>query len=114
MYTQYDRDFAEFFKFVIVFVLFILSWISVAVVGRAIDNFTFTTLKLNDKSTYQTTIIALTIIAIEVLIIFYLKSFDINVYDTSVWHSHNENVVNSTNSTFSIDRIANINQITII
>lgn len=71
--------------FTMIFILFILSWISVAVVGRAIDNFTFTTLKLNDKSTYHTVIIAVVVIAIEIAIIGYFKSIDVIIYDSSAW-----------------------------
>lgn len=77
--------FSDVFQFVVIFILFIFSWISVSVVGRALDNFTFSTLKLNEKSTYQTTIIALTVVAIEITIIYYLKSFDVHVYDSSSW-----------------------------
>lgn len=77
--------------FVWIFLLFILSWISVAVVGRAIDNFTFSTLKLNEKSTYHTVIIALVILAIEIATISYFNSIGIVIYDSSSWDCNNTN-----------------------
>lgn len=63
-----------------IFLLFILSWISVAVVGRAIDNICFTTLGLSDKSTLHTCVIALVIVLIELLTLYYFNSLGIPIY----------------------------------
>lgn len=71
----------QLIMFTWIFLLFILSWISVAVVGRALDNFTFSTLKLNQKSTYHTIIIAVVIVIIEIATIYYFNDMGINMYD---------------------------------
>lgn len=83
--------------FAMIFILFILSWISVAVVGRAIDNFTFGTLGLNDKSTYHTVVIALTVLAIEIAMIAYFRSMNIIIYDSSAWSPVDDTSSNSKN-----------------
>lgn len=70
--------------FVWMFLLFIFSWISVAVVGRAIDNITFTTLKLSDKSTLHTVVIAMVIVSIEILTLYYFNSLGMNLYGDSI------------------------------
>lgn len=112
-----------------IFMLFIMSWVSVAVVGRAIDNFTFSTLKLNDKSTFHTCVIAFVIIGIEFATIYYFNSIGIKVYDTSGWglpdDTSGESNTNSNNvsptkivakdGVFSpLDHISGIARITII
>lgn len=56
------------------FLLFIFSWISVEVVGRALNNFTFNTLGLNEKSTYHTVIIAAVIVILELVTLSYFRS----------------------------------------
>ena len=102
-----------------IFMLFIMSWVSVAVVGRAIDNFTFSTLKLNDKSTFHTVVIAFVIISIEFATIYYFNSIGIKIYNTAGWNlpdnttSPTEVVAND--RFFSpLDQISGISRITII
>lgn len=56
------------------FLLFIFSWISVEVVGRALNNFTFNTLGLNEKSTYHTVIIAAVVVILELVTLSYFRS----------------------------------------
>lgn len=65
------------------FFLFIFSWISVELVARAINNFTFNTLKMDEKSTFQTTIIALICIIIQLLTLNYFRTLGI-VEDNSM------------------------------
>lgn len=62
------------------FLLFIFSWISVAVVGRAIDNICFQTLKLSDKSTLHTVVIAIVVVLIELLTLFYFSYLGMDLY----------------------------------
>lgn len=78
--TPFSNSLEQLLMFTWIFLLFIFSWISVAVVGRALDNFTFTTLKLNEKSTFQTTIIAFVVVAIEIATIYYFNSVGISIY----------------------------------
>lgn len=66
--------------FIWMFLLFIFSWISVAVVGRAIDNLCFSTLGLSDKSTLHTTIIAVVVVSIEILTLYYFNTLGYNMY----------------------------------
>lgn len=86
-YVTDETYFTESLKtgiiFAWVFFLFILSWISVAVVGRAIDNLSFVTLGLNDKSTLHTFVIAFVVISIELVTLYYFYSMGMNIYDTS-------------------------------
>lgn len=107
--------------FTMIFILFILSWISVAVVGRAIDNFTFVTLGLNDKSTFHTVVIALVILAIEIAMIAYFNSINVVIYDSSSWGptSTNDNTQtkhgDSDHISFScVDQIMNVTKLIII
>jgi hypothetical protein len=80
--------------FIWIFFLFIFSWISVELVGRALNNFTFETLKLDPKSTFHTTIIALVVVAIELLTIYYFRSFGIFIYDPIILDSNNYAIKN--------------------
>lgn len=59
------------------FLLFIFSWISVEVVGRALNNFTFNTLGLSEKSTYHTVIIAAVVVIIEIVTLSYFRSIGV-------------------------------------
>lgn len=77
-----------------VFILFIMTWISVAVVGRAIDNFVFSTLKLNDKSTYHTSIIAVAIVLIQLLTMYYFHTLGMDLYGTSFFNNGDESDTN--------------------
>lgn len=70
------------------FILFIFSWISVELLARAINNFTFNTLGLNEKSTYQTTIIAMVVIFIQIVTIFYFRQLEI-IDDNTVTNINN-------------------------
>ena len=76
--TYGDSEFVVRMKleilFAWMFLLFIFSWISVEVVGRALNNFTFNTLGLNEKSTYHTVIIAAVVVILELLTLSYFRS----------------------------------------
>ena len=41
------------FLFFCIFIIIILSWVSIDLIGRFINNFTFGTLGLDDKSTFH-------------------------------------------------------------
>lgn len=102
-----------------VFFLFILSWISVAVIGRAIDNLSFETLKLNDKSTFHTSVIAFVVVSIELVTLYFFYSMGMNIYDTSFMGNYaiqynNENSVYLLNNCKAISSLSLINGITII
>lgn len=62
------------------FLLFIFSWISVAVVGRAIDNICFQNLGLSEKSTLHTVVIAIVVVLIELLTLFYFSYLGMDLY----------------------------------
>lgn len=122
-FTDVDIDYEDsqvlsnFFMFVMIFILFILSWISVAVVGRAIDNFTFSTLKLDSRSTYHTTVIAIVVIVIEIVMIYYFKSMGIDLYDRNIVdcnRNHNSKPGSKSSTDGILDSIANIHNIEII
>lgn len=113
--NQINNDSCDTLKHAIIFAwiffLFILSWISVAVVGRAIDNFTFSTLKLDDKSTYHTCIIAFVIVAIELVTIYYFYSLGIPIYDPYIPNNN----INETQITGSgLDKIGIIENLIFI
>lgn len=100
------------FFFAMMFFLFILSWVTVAVVGRAIDNLTFQTFKLKQDSTYHTVVIALVIVAIEFATIYYFSSIGIAIYDTSNWGINSQNMLSKSNFVASGDtKISTINEI---
>lgn len=80
------------------FLLFIFSWISVAVVGRAIDNITFTTLGLSDKSTLHTVVIAVVIVLIEILTLYYFNHLGIDLYGDSIIPASFNNLEDKTSS----------------
>lgn len=109
-----NEDYSDTLKdgiiFTWIFFLFILSWISVAVVGRFLDNLSFSTFGLNDKSTYHTFIIAVVIVAIEILTIYYFSCIGITIYDP--YTSNNNN--NSTICYSGIDRISQMTNIVMI
>lgn len=75
--TYGDSEFVVRMKleilFAWMFLLFIFSWISVEVVGRALNNFTFNTLGLNEKSTYHTVIIAAVVVILELVTLSYFR-----------------------------------------
>jgi hypothetical protein len=105
----------ELILFTWIFLLFILSWISVAVVGRALDNFTFSTLKLNEKSTYHTVVIAIVIVIIEITTIYYFNDMGINMYDQYLPGKNKQLSIDNTNiPIFGLVNICNIDGITII
>ena len=83
-----DMDFTFKIKDIILFtwmfLLFIFSWIAVGVVGRAVDNITFNTLGLSDKSTLHTIVIAMVIVIIEILTLYYFNSLGMNLYGDSI------------------------------
>ena len=83
------------------FLLFIFSWISVAVVGRAVDNITFSTLGLSDKSTLHTVVIALVIITIEVLTLYYFNHLGIDLYGDSMIPKSSTNSTDKTTTSSS-------------
>lgn len=95
--NSFEDDMAFTFKikdiilFSWMFLLFIFSWISVAVVGRAVDNITFTTLGLSDKSTLHTVVIAMVIVFIEILTLYYFNNLGMNLYGDNFITSENSN-----------------------
>lgn len=89
------------------FILFIFSWISVELVARAINNFTFNTLGLSEKSTFHTTIIALVVVIIQLVTLKYFRILNI-VDDTSIDNISSSfginNNVNNVNNNISYNR----------
>ena len=71
------------FLFFFVFLVILFSWILIDLWARVVNNFTFITLGLDEKSTYQTFIIALVATLIVVSIIFYLKTLGMD-YETQI------------------------------
>ena len=78
--TPYTSGIKQELLFAWIYILFIFSWISIDVVGRALNNFTFRTLGLDENSTWHTTIIAFVVIFLELLTIYYLKSSGAPIY----------------------------------
>ncbi len=104
--TDSSLDLENSLLFTWIFLLFIMSWITVAVIGRAIDNFTFTTLKLDSKSTYHTTVIAVVIFVIEVFMVYYFKSLGITIYDTDcIKNDESINMIGSISGIHNIEII---------
>lgn len=71
--TSADKIINELTYSEIVFTI-IVSWILIALWQRAIDNFTFNYLKLSSKSTFHTTLIAITFTLIFLIYIFSFKT----------------------------------------
>ena len=103
-----SRKLGDVVLFAMVFILFILSWISVAVVGRALDNFTFSTLKLDSRSTFQTTVIAVTVVLIELSMIQYLNNIGVSIYDSSIMNSNCEEHTNKSGPISMISQLYDI------
>lgn len=97
-----------------IFLLFILSWISVAVVGRAIDNICFTSLGLSDKSTLHTCVIALVIVLIELLTLYYFQSLGIPIYDKIPGVNELNKGTTKTTTTSDVHLLDNMESITIL
>uniref|UniRef100_A0A6C0BC92 Uncharacterized protein n=1 Tax=viral metagenome TaxID=1070528 RepID=A0A6C0BC92_9ZZZZ len=89
MSTEYYVDSPYTYKlktellFAWLYILFIFSWISIDVVGRALNNFTFKTLKLDENSTWDTSVIAGVVVILELVTIYYFKTIGMAVYDSS-------------------------------
>lgn len=106
---QFRDNLQQGILFTWIFFLFILSWISVAVVGRAIDNLTFTTLKLDSRSTFHTTVIAIVIIAIELATIYYFSCLGITIYSVPLTGD-----IEDDNTDYGISKIAQMHNIEIV
>lgn len=78
MPRQYNEIQSELFFFWI-FMIIIFSWIAVDYTARFINNLTFYTLGMNEKSTWHTFIIAGTLIAIIFTCIIFLKTLGYNL-----------------------------------
>jgi len=65
-----------------IFIIIIFSWVSIDLVGRWINNFTFVTLQLNEKSPWHTFVIAITVIALLFASILFLKSINMDLEPT--------------------------------
>lgn len=76
-----------------VFLVIIFSWILIDNWGRVINNLCFETLKLNDKSSYDTFIIALTLTLIIFAMILFLKSLGVN-YEKSIGGDEFDDCIN--------------------
>jgi hypothetical protein len=61
-----------------IFMIVIFSWVLVSLWGKWLDNFTFVTLGLDEKSSTHTFIIALTVTLIVIACIVFLRTFGIN------------------------------------
>ena len=117
--TQYTSEIKQELLFAWIFILFIFSWISIDVVGRALNNFTFRTLKLDENSTWHTTIIALVVVVLELLTIYYLRSLGVPIYDSNINSNSNpsintentqkENTQNNINKEIDYNSIINNN-----
>jgi low affinity Fe/Cu permease len=62
-----------------IFLIIIFSWILIDLYGRWLNNFTFVTLGLDEKSPWQTFIIAITVTAIIFTCIIFLKNIGYNM-----------------------------------
>ena len=62
-----------------IFLIIIFSWILIDLYGRWLNNFTFVTLGLDEKSPWQTFVIAITVTAIIFTCIIFLKSIGYNM-----------------------------------
>lgn len=117
-------SFKELITFTCIFLLFILSWISVAVVGRALDNFTFSTLKLNERSTYHTVVIAVVIVIIEILAIYYFNDNGISLYNPYLKPKNGQQIIKQSGNNidpntgfapfFGVSELFEVNGVTII
>lgn len=78
----YSVEITESLLFIWIFFIVVFSWLIVDLVGRAFNNFTFVTLKMDEKNTVHTVIIALAVIAIVIACVFYLKTLNYDMeYD---------------------------------
>ena len=99
------------------FVIFVLSWISIELLARFINNFTFNTLGLDEKSTFQTGVIAFFFILLLVITLFYFRNLRVledetvgRVIDSVNSNSSDRNFIESD----SITLISNLEAINII
>lgn len=90
------------------FVIFVLSWISVELLARFINNFTFNTLGLDEKSTFQTGVIAFFFILLLVITLFYFRNLRV-LEDQTV-----DRVINSVNSNSSDRNFIEADSITLL
>jgi uncharacterized membrane protein (DUF485 family) len=91
--------------FIWIFLLIILSWYCIDVLGRAINNFTFVTLRLNEKSTYDTFVIAFCVIAIVVASVIFLRTCNINLEEeiTHLVPDQGRNIQNRDETSFGFN-----------
>ena len=76
---EYSNTLRSNLFFFWIFLIIVFSWITVDFTARFINNFTFITLGLDEKSPWDTFIIAITIIAIIFTMIIYLKNWGYNL-----------------------------------
>ncbi len=78
--VSFGNTLSNYMFFFTVFLVVIVSWVLIDLWGRWFNNFTFNTLNLNSKSSYDTFIIAFAATLIIAAFIIYLKSFNIPFY----------------------------------
>lgn len=101
---QISRETLFFFVFLIV----VFSWILISLWGKWLDNFTFVTLGLNEKSPTHTFIIAMTVTLVLIACIIFLRTFGIDYTKLVIGDSDNygvfahdiDNLIDEKNSNF--------------
>lgn len=70
----FSNNYLQDIGFLEVLFVIVIGWILVALWQRALDNFTFQTLKMQRDSTYHTIIIALTMTLLFIIFVFLYQS----------------------------------------
>lgn len=78
------KQFVRDMTFVELLFVIVLGWILVELWHKTIDNFTFTTLSLNEKSTYHTFIIALVATSVFLVFVFSFDSIMGNIVESDI------------------------------
>ena len=63
--------------FIIIFVAIIIGWIIIALWTRALDNFTYSKLKMNRNSTWDTVLIAIAVTIFFIAIVWVIDTYDV-------------------------------------
>ena len=107
---EYSNTIKSILFFMWIFFIIVLSWVTVDYVARAINNFTFYYLGLDEKSPWDTFIIAITVIAILFTMIIFLKNNGYNMqpevcnqYDRNNSYKYRDIYDNHSNITDSSD-----------
>lgn len=87
--------------FIWIFLIIIFSWLLIDIWGRFFNNFTFTTLKLDEKSSTHTFFIAIILTAIIITMIIYLKYNHCNI-ENAIFNIND----NSDNNSISFGNVA--------